>query len=667
MTDPHSSNSKTPISADDYFRLRFIQDAEFSPDGRYAAYSVIHTDAASEEDLAALWLCNLESCTHVQITAGKTFDTQPAWSPDGRRLAFLRRPPRRHLGQPGNKETDQAQIFILPVEGGEPWALTSLTQGVGSGPVWSPDGTCIAFTAGPHKTKGVTEPYRIARHIYRFDGLGYLDDVAHDIFMVSIGGGEPIQLTDDSCHNTLPLWSPRGDQILYCSALAPDSHRVYATLRIVNRDGESRELLGGWGYAQSASWTPDSKKVVFVGNPDDVKRGSQENLWVIDSTGGDPECRSKDLDLNVGGGLQADMPRDYTTPRILVTDDGTAAYVQVQQRGTVPVYRIGLSGPEDCTPVVAGERSCFPQSLRNGRLLFIASDLNNPTDLIIAELASGDEVQISNTNRDLLASRVLPEVDHLDVRAIDGAPIEGWLLRPPEGTPPFATILYIHGGPHSGFGHVFSFDFQLLAGAGYAVLFANQRGSTGYGDSFSGAIIGDWGNLDYGDLMAAVDAAIERGMTDPDHMGCCGLSGGGNLTCWIVGHTDRFKAAVPENPVTNFLSFYGTSDIGPWFAPQELGGSPWERPDVYRRCSPITYAHNCVTPTLLIQGEADYRCPAEQSEQFYATLKANECIVEMLRLPQSAHGGAIRGAPSLRQAQNQALLDWMDRYVLEKT
>jgi len=163
---------------------------------------------------------------------------------------------------------------------------------------------------------------------------------------------------------------------------------------------------------------------------------------------------------------------------------------------------------------------------------------------------------------------------------------------------------------------------QLSCGAGYAVLMINQRASTGYGDEFSTAIKGDWGNLDYKDLMAGVDAAIASGIADPDRLGVCGLSGSGNLTCWIIGQTQRFKAAVPENPVTNWVSYYGANDIGPWFAVEQMGGHPHEIPDVYARCSPITYAHHCTTPTLLIQGEHDWRCPAEQSEQFLPCLKS---------------------------------------------
>ena len=237
-------------------------------------------------------------------------------------------------------------------------------------------------------------------------------------------------------------------------------------------------------------------------------------------------------------------------------------------------------------------------------------------------------------------------------------------MLPPEGKPPYPTVLHIHGGPHSIYGHSFHFDFLTLAGAGYAVLFVNHRGSTGYGDAFAVGAKGSWGDLDFKDLMAGVDYAVELGLADPDRLGCCGVSGGGNLSCWIVGQTDRFKAAVPENPVTNFVSLYGTSDIGLFFVAEEMGGKPHEIPEVYTRCSPITFAHNCKTPTLLIVCEHDHRCPPEQAEQFYSVLKASGCTVEMLRLPDSFHGGGTSGPLPARRAHAEALHAWMDRYVM---
>jgi dipeptidyl aminopeptidase/acylaminoacyl peptidase len=243
--------------------------------------------------------------------------------------------------------------------------------------------------------------------------------------------------------------------------------------------------------------------------------------------------------------------------------------------------------------------------------------------------------------------------------------VEGWIITPGVGEGPFPTVLYIHGGPHNAFGHIFFYDFLMLASAGYGVLFVNHRGSSGYGDEFCSQIVGHLGELEYQDLMAGVDVAISQGLADPDRLGCCGLSGGGHLTCWIVGHTDRFKAAVAENPISNFVSLYGVKSNGVSLCVEELGGHPHEIPDVYRSASPITYAHRCTTPTLLIQGEVDRSCPPEQSEQFYAVLKANGCTVEMLRLPNSGHVGTLLGPLASRLAQNEALLEWMNRYLVD--
>ena len=275
------------------------------------------------------------------------------------------------------------------------------------------------------------------------------------------------------------------------------------------------------------------------------------------------------------------------------------------------------------------------------------------------------ERQLTHFNAELLASVAQPQTVRLSCTSDDGAQVEGWLMKPPGGAPPYPTILYIHGGPHHGWGHIFSFDFQMLTGAGYAVLLVNYRGSTGYGDDFSNATNGPHHmELEYADLMATVDHAIAEGLADPDRLGVCGLSYGGCLSCWIIAHNDRFKAAVPENPLTNRASWYGVSDMGPTH-PESVGGHLFEVPEAYRRCSSITYAHRCITPTLLIQGEKDLRVPAEQSEQFYTVLQANGCTVEMLRLPESPHSGSIGGPLEVRRAQNEALLDWMNRYVLD--
>jgi dipeptidyl aminopeptidase/acylaminoacyl peptidase len=284
----------------------------------------------------------------------------------------------------------------------------------------------------------------------------------------------------------------------------------------------------------------------------------------------------------------------------------------------------------------------------------------------MSNLDGSNEKRLTHLNDEFLAGVIMPEYVHLQFKGVDGVDVEGWYVKPTTGGDgPYSTILWIHGGPHGAQGYAYAFDTHMLNGAGYGVMYVNHRASTGYGNAFSTAIKGDWGNLDYKDLMAGVDFAIELGLADPDKLGVCGISGGGNLSCWTIGQTNRFKAAIPQNPVTNWVSFYGVSDIGVWFGVEQMGGHPHELPDTYRKCSPITYAHQCTTPTLLIQNEHDWRCPPEQSEQFYTVLKVNNCIVEMLRHPATFHGGSIRGALNLRKSHIESTLNWFNKYIMD--
>jgi dipeptidyl aminopeptidase/acylaminoacyl peptidase len=446
-----------------------------------------------------------------------------------------------------------------------------------------------------------------------------------------------------------------------------DRYSPFYTMRITTLadDGTHahRDLIPEWGDIYLSTWSHDGSSVVFIGKPKGSKIGSKADLFVVGSAGGTPVNRTPKLVNGVGGGLQPDFPSAglFATP-ISILPDGSVI-VDAQDGGMVHLYRIALDGAEKWSEIVTGERTCYLQDVRGGKILFGACDLINPPDLYVANDNGTDERRLTALNADYLANIMQPTVEHLLFRSKDDALVEGWMLKPATGSAPYPTVLYIHGGPHSGFGHAYGFDFQMLAGAGFGVLLVNHRGSTGYGDEFANAILGDWGNLDYADLMAGVDFAIAQGLTDADRLGICGLSGGGNLSTWSIGQTRRFKAAVPENPVTNWVSFYGVSDIGVWFATNELGGHPHEIPDVYHRCSPISYAHTCTTPTLLVQCEHDWRCPPEQSEQYYTVLKANGCTVEMLRVPNEPHAGCVYGGVKARRSQNDALLGWMKQYV----
>ena len=657
MTETNTPRSVQPT---DLFQLHFLQSAALSPDGQSVAYSVATHDATDDADYEQIWLLAIASGQHRQLTFGKHKNQAPQWSPDGKTLAFV------------STRGEKPQIYLLPVDGGEARQLTQFKQGVSGGLAWSPDGQHLALCAGPQPDQphDATLPYRLTRHVYRFDAIGYLDTAVQDLYVIPLSGGEARRLTADGCQNTAPQWAPDGSRLLYVATMTPASHRAMTPeLRIVTLDGASTTVIDHtWGnFSGSAAWLPDSRQLAFVGVAGGQPIGTQNDLFVVDSVSGQVSKRTAGLDRQVGARLQPDMPSGVANQlaKVLVADGGAVAYVPVQIGGTVQVYRVGLTGETAYEAVLSGDRSCFllDGNSASATLLYAVSDFNTPPDLYLADGKGQHEQRLTELNTAILATLQQPVVEHLWFPGQDDVPVEGWFIRPVEAAAPYPTILYIHGGPHSAFGAVYHFDTQMLVGAGYAVLMVNQRASTGYGNNFSTAIKGAWGNLDYTDLMAGVDAVIAKGWADPDRLGVCGLSGGGNLSCWIVGQTDRFKAAVPENPVTNWQSFYGVSDIGVWFAVEQLGGHPHEIPEVYIRCSPITYAHRCKTPTLLVQCEQDWRCPAEQAEQFYTVLKANGCPVEMVRLPGMPHAGAINGTPKVRRAQNEALLGWMKAYV----
>jgi len=649
------SDTRT-IQKEDLFELRFLNGGALSPDGERVVYCVNKIDAEADKEFSAIYLLDIASGETRQMTNGRAMDRGAQWSPNGKSLAFI------------SDRGGKAQLQLLPADGGEARELTQFKRGIGDGIAWSPDGGKLAFSAAPDADApdlGV-EPYRLDRTVYRFDSIGYLDDAVQDIYVLDLDSGAITQLTDDRGNNSNPRWAPDGRSILYDANMRFDNSRAMTPdLKLVDLDGRQTLILEDWASVENANFTPEGSRIVFVGRPDDGKPiGTKSDVYVLDMASGSIDCRTAALEVGVGGYLIMDMPiANLKSWNMLIADDGESAFATVQRGGTDHIYRIALNGPEDCRQVTEGDCAVFPLDLRGSQLLYARTNLNSPPDIYVSDLADGSSRQLTALNDNTLAGIALPDTERLLWESVDGVTVEGWYMRPAIGEAPYPTILYIHGGPNAAYGYGFQFDFQMLTGAGYGVLFLNHRASTGYGDSFSTAIKGDWGNLDYQDLMSGVDYAIARGLADADRLGVCGTSGGGNLSCWIIGQTDRFKAAIPHNPVANWRSFYGTSDIGIWFSVEQLGGHPHEIPEVYERCSPITYAHRCRTPTLMVQCELDWRCPAEQSEQFYTVLKANGCVVEMLRQPGGYHGGSTSGAVNLRRAHNDAMLDWFARYV----
>lgn len=633
----------------DDLRYGRIGSARISPNGEWVVYAVTHNDLEKEESLTTLWRVNLDNGAIRQLTYSNS--NSPEWSPDGTQIAFL------------SNRNGKQQVYLLPTNGGEARQMTDFKQGVDGNPVWSPDGQTIAFTASlATEPVDPMDPYHVTRSVYRFDGTGYLDDAVQNIYIQSIDGGDPKQLTDDAHLNRTLRWSPNGREILYLASHDHDRPDLFsAKLRVVNLDGEIDEILGlDWGFIKNANWTPDGQQIVFVASTGGHPMATKDDLWIIDRSGGTAENRTEELQW----GVEVQWYPVFSSGKILNAE--TTAMANVVKGGTKGIYSIKLVDEPNWRSLVDGERTATLLDADNMQMLFLSGNLENPGELHVANLDGSNERQITEVNSKHIAEIAFPQIEHIVYESEEGVQIEGWLLLPNDGEPPYPTILYIHGGPHGWYGNQYGSDFQMFAGAGYALLIINPRGSTGYGDEFATALSGHWGVMDYTDLMAGVDYVIERGFADPDRLGVCGLSYGGYMTCFTVGQTNRFKAAVAENPITDLVSRYGTADMGQWGSLSELGGKPHEIPEVYRRSSPITYAHNCTTPTLLIQGEADYRCPAGQSEQFYTHLKANDCIVEMIRFPGMSHVASINGPIKVQKTQNEALLGWMNKYVLSK-
>jgi dipeptidyl aminopeptidase/acylaminoacyl peptidase len=649
-----------PIAPEDLFRFRFVVAADLSPDATRVVFAQTRIAPGEEEDddeveHTDLHLLDVESGAVRRLTFSDSTNSAPAISPDGSQVAFM------------SSRTEKPQLWLLPLDGGEPRRLTNLSQGVGGDPVWSPDGTKIAFTAGPQDEPRKPErPYRVTRTVWRFDGIGVLDDAVQDVYVLDVDGddAEARRLTDDRFMNSLPKWNADGQSLVYVASHDPDSYELMSRLRRVDLAGTVTDLTAPDGLVFSHAPMSDGRIAYILDFERDKVVGSRASLYVFDPQTGTSTPRGADIEGHIEGSIQPDNPASRIgLGQLLLSDDGDAV-VRVQTGGEVALVRVSLDGDEAHTVVAGGTRVCVPVSARGRKVLFAAFGFTEPGDLHLVDVDTGEERRLTRLNEDVLAEIALPTVVPLHFWSIDGATVEGWFLQPAESDTSLPTLLNIHGGPHAGWGAHFNFDNLMFTGAGYGVLIVNHRASTGYGDAFATAIRGDWGNLDYADLMAGVDHAIEEELADPDRLGVFGISGGGNLTGWVIGHTDRFKAACPENPVFNWFSMYGTSDVGADFSVRELGGTPYEDEEVYRRCSPITYADRCTIPTLFLQHENDFRCPAEQTEQFFTVLRVNGVPAEMLRFPTTPHAGSVFGPIGHRRAQNEALLDWMNRYVL---
>ena len=643
---------------EDLTRIQFVTDPQLSPDGRRAAFVVTTLSEERDEYLSNIWVVDVAGGAPRRFTAGPRRDLEPRWSPDGSRLAFLSE----------RTAKDKLQVYVMPADGGEATKLTALDNGV-SAIAWAPDGARLAFVSavGGYKEpegedeKRKSRPARVITSVkYRFNGEGFIYDRRPHVFVVSLDGASSTQITEGDFIDADPTWSPDGESLVFASARhgARDDDDASDLWRVPAKGGTPQRLTATAGPVMLPAFSPDGRTIAFLARAELNAYGRNVQLFTVPSDGGQATCLSSALDRSCG----ALHVRPSWSP------DGRSLTVAAEDRGDIGLWRVAATGSAAPQRIVGGERvlNGFSASADGRTLAFAASRTVAPAEVFVCGADGGDERRLTDLNRAWVESVALSAPERFRFTRA-GFELDVWVMRPAGfgAGQRYPTLLNIHGGPHAQYGHNFFDEFQVYAGAGYAVVYTNPRGSQGYGEAFTQAVVGDWGGGDYADVMAALDEALARyPFIDPERLGVLGGSYGGFLTSWTVGHTKRFKAACSERAVNCQYTMFGTSDIGHSFNVVELGGPlPWEDMARYIERSPLTYAKDMTTPLLILHSEDDLRCPIEQGEQLFVALKKLKREVRFVRFPGENHEMSRSGKPRHRLERFRHILEWFTKYL----
>jgi acylaminoacyl-peptidase len=644
----------------DVFEFEWAADPQISPDGRHVVYVRSSFDIMTDRRRSSLWIIGADGSNHRALASGSNNYSSPQWSPDGTRLLYV------------SDANGSSQIWVRWMDTGQDAELTNLTESPG-GLTWSPDGRWIALTMFvpsaptpplapmPRKPEGADwgPPIKIIDRLqYRADGRGYLRDGYQHVFVLPADGGTPRQLTDGEFNHGSPSWSIDGTAVLFSGnrrdgwEYDPRNSEIY---EVSLTDGSLRAFTDRHGPDTRPLVSPDGRHIAYLGFDEQYHGYQITRLYVMNRDGSGSRVVTAGLDRQVNSPVWR--------------SDGRGLYFQYDDQGNTKIGYVSLDGVvETLAGDVGGLSLGRPYSggsfsvAENGTFAFTYSRPDHPSDVAVGR-EGRDAVRLTHLNEDLLGHKSLATVEEIWYESsFEGRRIHGWIAKPPDFDPSekYPLILEIHGGPFANYGDRFTAEIQLYAAAGYVVLYANPRGSSSYGEEFGNLIHHAYPSQDYDDLMSGVDAVVARGYIDENNMFVTGGSGGGVLSSWIVGHTDRFQAAVVQKPVINWYSFVLTADNTATFYKYWFPGFPWDHLQHYMERSPISYAGNVTTPTMLITGEVDYRTPMWETEQFYQALKLRKIPTVMVRIPDAPHG--IAGRPSNLIAKVAHILAWFDEY-----
>ena len=650
---------RTRFGLTDVFELEWAADPRISPDGRQVVYQRRFMDKMRDVRRSHLWIIDADGRRHRPLVAGAADAFHPRWSPSGDRLAYAARVEKK------------VQIVIRWMDTGQTAAVTRLTESP-SDIVWSPDGKTLAFSmqvrgkpaslvqlpTKPEGAKWAKPPKVIDQLFYRADGQGYLKPGFNHVFIVPAEGGTPRQITNGDYPHGRPAWSPDSRTVIVEAdrnedwAYRPRESNLWS---VDVATGKMKQLTTKAGPDGSAAVSPNGKTIAFVGFEDRLLGYQAGDLQLLDRASGKITALLPKLDRSVRAFKWAPDGRGLY---LLYDDHGQTKLAFTSLKGQLRTLADNIGGTSIGRPYASGSLTVA----RNGTYAVTVTDPSHPADVAVGRRGR-PLTRLTRLNDDLFGSKALATLEEVNVKSsAGGLPVQGWILKPPGFDPKkkYPLILEIHGGPFANYGERFTAECQLYAAAGYVVLYVNPRGSTSYGADFANEIHHNYPNQDYDDLMSTVDAVIAKGFIDTDRLYVTGGSGGGVLTAWIVGKTDRFRAAVVAKPVINWFSFIFTADGGNFFSKYWFSGLPWEKPDEYIRRSPLFLAGNVKTPTMLLSGEADYRTPISEAEQFYLALKIRKVDTMLVRVPGASH--LIARRPSHLIAKVAYILGWFEKH-----